>query len=206
MAKTNEHNRRDEILAAAIEIMMEHGHASLSMDKVARKLGISKGNITYHFPSKQIFVQSVFERLLQESQQDRQVQLDPYVGSLEERLRLKLQREFEILCQPDYDTRAWETLAYSTQDPNVGQAFEELFGWLIDDVVGVIAPLRPDLSKQQLADLGLYLIAISRGMIVFVGSARNHPRRDVLVQQAIEQMMDTVRTWPPGSRRKGDKP
>lgn len=190
-------SRRESILQAAIEIMINEGHAHLSMDKVAKKLGISKGNITYHFPNKKVFIQNIFTRLMKESQVDRQIALDRYVSSLEERLRLRLEREFEILLQPKHDTRVWETLAYSTHDNNVGEAFEALFDWLIGEFIEAVAPLRPDLGKQELHDLALFIVSIPRGLLVFLGSARDCDRRDELVALAVSQIMDMVRRWPP---------
>jgi len=192
-------SRREEILQVAIDIMVNEGHAHLSMDKVAKKQGISKGNITYHFPNKKVFIQNIFTRLLKESQTDRQIALDRYVSSLEERLRLKLEREFEILLQPKHDTRTWETLAYSTHDKTVGEAFEELFDWLIGEFIEAVAPLRPDLGKQELHDLALFIVSIPRGLLVFVGSARRCDRREELCKFAVDQIMDMVKRWPPGS-------
>ena len=201
MAESNGNNRRDVILDAAIDILVHEGHSQLSMDKVAKKLGISKGNITYHFPNKKVFIQNIFARLMQESQTDRETVRDPYITSLEERLRLKLEREFEILLQPRHDTRVWETLAYSTHDKTVGEAFEELFGWHIDEFIEAIAPLRPDLEKQELRDLALFVVSIPRGLLVFIGSARHCERRKELCALAVKQILDMVKTWPPGQEK-----
>jgi AcrR family transcriptional regulator len=199
MPKSRFQSRREDILDAAIEVMVDRGHAELSMDKVAKQLDISKGNITYHFPNKKIFVQSIFTRLMEESQADRQTKLNPYIVSMEERLRLKLEREFEILLQPKHDTRVWETLAYSTHDKMVGKAFEDLFSWYIHEIVDTVAPLRPDLAKQDLHDLSLFIVSLLRGLLIFVGSARSCDRREKLCTLAVDQIMNLVKFWPPGS-------
>lgn len=193
----NGQGRKEDIMQVAVEIMVNEGHAHLSMDKVANKLGISKGNITYHFPNKKVFIQNVFTRLMQESQADRQIALDPYVSSMEKKLRLRVEREFEILLQPKHDTRVWETLAYSTHDRNVSQAFEELFDWFLDEFIEAVAPLRPDLEKQELHDLAMFIVSIPRGLLVFLGSARDCDRREELVTLAVDQVMDMVKRWPP---------
>lgn len=190
-------SRKEDILQVAIEIMINEGHAHLSMDKVAKKLGISKGNITYHFPNKKVFIQNIFTELMRQSQTDRQIPQDRYVSSLEERLRLKLEREFEILLEPKHDTRVWETLAYSTHDRNVGLAFEKLFDWFLGEFIDVVAPLRPDLDRQELHDLAMFIVSIPRGLLVFLGSARDCDRREELVAMAIDQTMDMVKRWPP---------
>ena len=43
---------RQTIVAAAAELFRKQGYAATTMQQVAEVTGISKGNLTYHFPSK----------------------------------------------------------------------------------------------------------------------------------------------------------
>lgn len=51
---------RDRILALAHEIIAEGGHAALSFDAVARRLGTSKQAVLYWFPTRQALLAALF--------------------------------------------------------------------------------------------------------------------------------------------------
>ena len=50
---------RQTIVAAAAELFRKQGYAATTMQQVAEVTGISKGNLTYHFPSKQALYEEV---------------------------------------------------------------------------------------------------------------------------------------------------
>ena len=51
--------RRAQIVDCAIETIAELGFAKASVDQIARRVGVSKGVITYHFPNKDEIVDAV---------------------------------------------------------------------------------------------------------------------------------------------------
>ena len=52
---------REKLCEAAIEIAARDGLSSMTLDNVARHAGVSKGGVTYHFPSKEKLVEGVVE-------------------------------------------------------------------------------------------------------------------------------------------------
>lgn len=54
--------RRQEILDAARSCLIESGFAATRMDDVARRAGVSKGGLYFHFESKQALVEAVVAR------------------------------------------------------------------------------------------------------------------------------------------------
>ena|SRR5579871_4476732 len=55
---------RERILAAAIAIAKESGPGRLSLDAIARRAGISKGGLLYHFPKKDALMRALVEHHL----------------------------------------------------------------------------------------------------------------------------------------------
>lgn len=51
---------RQTILAAAADLFRSQGYGATTMQVVAERAGISKGNLTYHFPSKQALFEAVY--------------------------------------------------------------------------------------------------------------------------------------------------
>ncbi len=54
------------ILKAAEDILMEKGHHETSIDEIAARVGIAKGTVYLHFPSKEDLIVAIFERDMQQ--------------------------------------------------------------------------------------------------------------------------------------------
>ena len=50
--------RRDQLVDCAIEAIAELGFPRASVAEVARRAGVSKGVVTYHFPAKDDLIQA----------------------------------------------------------------------------------------------------------------------------------------------------
>ncbi len=53
------------ILQVAEEVLMEKGYYETSIDEIAARVGIAKGTVYLHFPSKEDLVVAIFERDMQ---------------------------------------------------------------------------------------------------------------------------------------------
>ncbi|MFB4279728.1 TetR/AcrR family transcriptional regulator [Nonomuraea sp. MTCD27] len=54
---------KERLLDAAAEVLLTEGADSLTLEAVARRAGVSKGGLFYHFPTKQALVAAMVERL-----------------------------------------------------------------------------------------------------------------------------------------------
>jgi AcrR family transcriptional regulator len=57
--------RREQIVEAAVAIIAEQGLENLHLSEIEKKAGMSRGQLTYYFPSKEDILLAVFDRLLQ---------------------------------------------------------------------------------------------------------------------------------------------
>lgn len=55
---------RDRIIAAAIAVAKESGAGRLSLDAIAKRAGVSKGGLLYHFPKKDALMRALVEHHL----------------------------------------------------------------------------------------------------------------------------------------------
>src|SRR3954471_18191321 len=64
--KERQREEREElILQAAEEVLLEKGYAETSIDEIAARVGIAKGTVYLHFPSKEDLVVTIFARNMQ---------------------------------------------------------------------------------------------------------------------------------------------
>ncbi len=57
--------RREQIVEAAVAVIAEEGLQELSLSAIEKKAGMSRGQLTYHFPAKEEILLAVFDRLLE---------------------------------------------------------------------------------------------------------------------------------------------
>jgi AcrR family transcriptional regulator len=56
--------RREQIVEAAVAIIAEQGLQNLSLSEIENKAGMSRGQLTYYFPTKEDILLAVFDRLV----------------------------------------------------------------------------------------------------------------------------------------------
>jgi AcrR family transcriptional regulator len=57
--------RREQIVAAAVEIIAEQGLQELSLSRIEKKARMSRGQLTYYFRTKEDILLAVFDRLVE---------------------------------------------------------------------------------------------------------------------------------------------
>ncbi|ADG80079.1 Transcriptional regulator, TetR family OS=Tsukamurella paurometabola (strain ATCC 8368 / DSM/ CCUG 35730 / CIP 100753 / JCM 10117 / KCTC 9821 / NBRC 16120/ NCIMB 702349 / NCTC 13040) OX=521096 GN=Tpau_3500 PE=4 SV=1 [Tsukamurella paurometabola] len=63
MGRPVDHARRAQLLDAAVDVVVAHGLADLSLRPLAASLGVSTSTLTHHFGSKEQLVQAVLDRI-----------------------------------------------------------------------------------------------------------------------------------------------
>lgn len=61
MSISKDSNKKKSILTAATEIVQEEGVVKLTLEAVAKRAGVSKGGLLYHFPSKEALIKGMVE-------------------------------------------------------------------------------------------------------------------------------------------------
>jgi AcrR family transcriptional regulator len=56
--------RREQIIEAAVAVITEQGLQNLSLSEIEKKAEMSRGQLTYYFPTKEAILLAVFDRLV----------------------------------------------------------------------------------------------------------------------------------------------
>src|SRR5438067_6233730 len=56
--------RHEQIVEAAVSVITEQGLQNLSLSEIEKRAGMSRGQLTYYFPTKEEILLAVFDRLL----------------------------------------------------------------------------------------------------------------------------------------------
>jgi TetR/AcrR family fatty acid metabolism transcriptional regulator len=68
-ATFTQRKRRDQLVECTIEAIVELGYPRTTVAEVARRAGVSKGVVTYHFPAKDDLIQAVISDVIAEMAQ-----------------------------------------------------------------------------------------------------------------------------------------
>ena len=105
---------KDKIIATAINLFNLHGTKAISTNHIAKEMGISPGNLYYHFRSKNDIIRSISNQFSSELGSVLQIQLDT-ISDFSNKLTSLFNRFFKI--QRSYQFLFLEGVHLTKQDP-----------------------------------------------------------------------------------------
>ncbi|WP_428263133.1 TetR/AcrR family transcriptional regulator [Haliangium sp.] len=112
--------KRADIVAAAVALFCEEGFASVSMDRIAQRAGVSKRTVYNHFESKEFLFRECVSVLLQSADAEVKLGDDPE-APVAERLRAFGHRKLAITLRPETMTAMRALMGELIRDPALGQ-------------------------------------------------------------------------------------
>lgn len=190
------HKTREQILHAALGIMVEEGYLAMTMRRVADASGMKLGNLTYHFPTREDLVREMLEAVISayEIEWDKFVH-DPSVPP-EERLE-----DYCVLILEDIRTKKTtrvfpELWALANQDAFVLERVQELYTRARTPIVEIIEEMRPDLDQDSINDLAVFISCSMEGLTIFAGYDKPYePRMPNFEKIAIKSFLDVARNY-----------
>ncbi len=91
---------KDRIIEFSIQLFNKHGFGAISLHEIAQKMGISRGNLTYHFHTKNVLLEVIATEMWQKIEIERQKRRDfPSFENIsnETRLYYVFQREYSFI-------------------------------------------------------------------------------------------------------------
>lgn len=117
--------RRDQIERAAAEVLADVGYAAASVALIAQRAGVSKGVITYHFPSKDELLRRVALRLFQECAAHIAARTAGATTPAD-RLRAGISAELEFFSSRRVEFRAMAEVMANHRDADFVRAFNDV--------------------------------------------------------------------------------
>ena len=106
-------NTKDKIIATAIDLFNIHGTKAISTNHIAKEMGISPGNLYYHFRSKNDIIRSISDNFSNELGSALKIQLDT-ISDFSSNLTSLFNRFFKI--QQSYQFLFLEGVHLTKQD------------------------------------------------------------------------------------------
>lgn len=189
---------REQILRAALILLIEEGYRAMSMRRVAAMCGLKLGNLTYYYPSREDLVRDLLESVVRA--------YESVFETIREDAGLPPERRLAELCRillEDIRTKKTtrifpELWALSNHDRFVQERVNELYARARASFVEIISEIRPDLRPEHHQVLALFLSASMEGTTIFAGHGKPfEPHMPWLENLAIKSFIDLVSTIRP---------
>jgi AcrR family transcriptional regulator len=160
-------DKRQYVLEAAADLLIDSGYHNFSMRKVADAAGIRLGNLQYYFPSKEKLVKAMLDNALSRY-------LDDFFeirqhGTPEEQFLTVINHVVFDLNSKRTTVFFPELWSLSNHEKGVTKSMDDMYENYRRVLAGIIGDVNPELSLQQCRRLALFISASLEGHTVFIG-------------------------------------
>ena len=159
----------EQILHGAFRILVDHGFEAFTLRRIAAECGMSQGNLSYYFPSKQELFQALIAAIAAAYEDAVEtILLDPQM-SAEDRFRRVIGLILTDITSKK-TTRVFTQLwSLANHDPFVQNWLEDVYHSQRKLLESLIGDIDPQLSAAQREILALFISASLEGMTIFAG-------------------------------------
>ena len=166
--------------------------------RIAAECGMKVGNVSYHFPRKELLIQVLLDDLLDSYDRLLEHRVRQPDISTEERLRLII-----VLCLDDISrmrsTRLFTELwALANHNPFIADRVRAFYQKVYDFIAEYVAVLNPALSPDDVQTVAIYISTTMEGTTPFAGFekpwAHEMPRLKAI---AVDNLITLARTIRP---------
>jgi AcrR family transcriptional regulator len=190
------HETREQILEAALGLLVEEGYRAMSMRRVAAACGMKLGNLTYHFPTREDLIPALLDAVISSYEIEFERIVHNPTLAPEARLAFYCELVLEDI-RSKKTTRVFPELwALSNHDPFVLERVQELYARARAPLVEIVSEMRPDLPMEEREEIALFISASMEGQTVFAGYEKPFElRMPKLEAIAIRSFLDLVRNY-----------
>lgn len=159
----------DQILKAALSVLISEGAGAFTIRRIAAECGMKVGNVSYHFPRKELLIQVLLDDLLDRYDKLLESRVRQPDMSAEDRLRLII-----VLCLDDITglrtTRLFTELwALANHNPFIADRVRAFYQKVHDFIAEYVAVLNPALSPADVQTVAIYISTTMEGTTPFAG-------------------------------------
>jgi AcrR family transcriptional regulator len=159
----------DAILKAALRVLINEGAGAFTIRRIASECGMKVGNVSYHFPRKELLIQVLLDDLLDSYDKLLEHRVRQPDLSTEERLRVLI-----VMCLDDIarirTTRLFTELwALANHNAFIADRVRAFYQRVHDFIGEYVAVLNPALSADEVQIVALYISATMEGTTPFTG-------------------------------------
>lgn len=159
----------DDILQAALTVLIEEGATAFTLRRIAAECNLQVGNVSRHFPRKEMLVQVLLGELLSSSED--LLKHGVYETNMppEEALTLVITGTLDHIGTKRIARLMTELWAMSNHNEFVAERLEELYRYVLNLIGSFVKQLNPALNDEQVETVSLFINSAMEGTTVVAG-------------------------------------
>lgn len=159
----------EAIVKAARKVLIEDGAAHFTVRRIAAECGMKVGNVSYHFPRKEMLVQLMLDDMLDSYDKVLESEVRQPGLSPRERLRRVIALCLEEIAGKRTTRLFTELWAMANQNAVVAERVALFYARVHGVICEYVGELNPALSPQEAQTVALYISASMEGATPFLG-------------------------------------
>ena len=156
--------RISEIMEAGAKLILAEGFSSLTKRRIAKQLGISHGNVSYYFPTRESLWHAVIDFELQKYY--RRHQGDLHSDPADPQARFD---EFVVRWMDEYNDRVIRVffshiIAFAEINEGMAKIRDEVYESFFDTTMTLARELKPDVRQKELERRVLEVMVVLEGL------------------------------------------
>ncbi len=161
--------RITQILSTALDILVQEGHAAVTLREIARRCGIRVGAVSYYYESRSALIRDLLDSAVAPYYEIFGTLVHDVRYSPEERLERLIRLNLRDLQTEKTSKFFPELWVMANRDPFASALVEDIYARQRTAFEHVIAELNPRLGKHELKLLALFVSSAQEGLTMFVG-------------------------------------
>jgi AcrR family transcriptional regulator len=166
------HARIEAILEAAAEVLISQGYKKLTLRQIALRAGITVGNLTYYYSSKEALLKDLLDNILRTYLNEMERIAEASGDSPKYRFVAIVEYLIEDLHTQRTTKFFPELWALANHDDYAAELMENMYADERQALAELIHAINPDLDERQVNHLALFVSASIEGMTMFVGAGK----------------------------------
>lgn len=159
----------DSILKAALSVLIDEGAAAFTIRRIAAACGMKVGNVSYHFPRKEMLVQVLLDELFASYDAKLELRVRQPSLSAEERLRIVIRMCLDDICSKRTTRLFTELWALANHNELIADRVRAFYHQVHDVIAEYVGALNPRLSQDEVRTIALFISASMEGTTPFLG-------------------------------------
>lgn len=187
-----------EILEAALDVLLDEGYQALTMRRIAKACGITVGNVTYYYKTKDDLIRDLTSSVLESY-----IDVFSHIAedkslTVEERFVAVVRLILEDITSKKTTHFFPELWALANHDPFIAERVNEMYIGARKVLNTLIPALNPSLNEDEAELMALFVSASLEGTTVFAGHNKPWQHRMPEIEGiAAKSLLDCVKTITP---------
>lgn len=186
----------DAILKAALRVLIDEGASAFTLRRIAQQCGLNVGNVSRHFPRKEMLVQVLLEELLSPSEGLVERNIRSTGMSPEDALALVIGGSLDQISTKSMTHLFIELWAMANHNEFVADRVEASYRYMHDLIASFVAQLNPALSPAEVHAVSLFINASIEGSTMLAGFGKPWssmmPQMKTIAVRSLVQLAKTI--------------